>query len=216
MINNNNTQDADVMVERLSDAAKHMLLMIGTEWRDMTGNAASYVDQGLLLAIYEMTEPWTMNKLKTKSGYGLAGIKYGVIPTFKRRGLLISINQGNSTYFELSEPGREVLRLLVLNCSRCNNTRVCQRCDGSGLLSGEHDSRCQHENKRDCTTCNGTGKDETEPGESCWNCENKNDACTECDENRVKYCYYCKNNDTPLGTCSYCNVARVEGTIYNE
>lgn len=219
MITNTTTETTDDMVEQLSEEAKHMLLLMGMQWREMTGNAASYVDQGLLFAIYGMAEPWTMNKLKTTSSFGMAGIKYGVLPTFTRRGLLISRTSSNKTYYELSEPGREILRIMLLNCTRCNNTRVCQRCDGHGLLcEGDgQPSICEHTDKRDCTTCKGTGLDSDNMDGKCWECDDENDTCTSCNENRIKYCYYCsthrsnsEHDNGEAGVCTYCDVTRME------
>tara|TARA_B110000495_G_C22834290_1_gene486667 strand:+ start:174 stop:830 length:657 start_codon:yes stop_codon:yes gene_type:complete len=212
---NNQTTSAEELIDTLSDESKHILMRIGVEWRSTTGNSASYVSPGLLVSIFNMQQPWTQNKLKTKSEYGLAGIKYGVIPMFVKQGLLVEQNISNKTYYDLTEPGREILRIMISNCDSCDNTRICARCEGHGFIQ---DDPCNHVNMRDCTSCKKDGKDED--GDECWACDATNDICSRCNPiTRVKYCEYCTsqyNRNNPMeevqdvetpGACSYCRIS---------
>jgi hypothetical protein len=196
MMNDINTlQRYEDRINSLSPEAKHALISIGLSWPDFVGASGSYISKTILHNIIKTTTPWTVNKV-TDNGAGRNGVTWSIIPTFTDLNLLNKIEGGRFITYDLTPVGREVAIMMLLNCGRCNNTRICLKCLDHPRYSGS-DSLCEHVNVKDCEQCNGTGDPDEEGEHSCWNCDEN---CNRCDNDRKVFCWSCDGNVT----CQYC------------
>tara|TARA_R110002051_G_scaffold92706_1_gene162437 strand:- start:511 stop:1143 length:633 start_codon:yes stop_codon:yes gene_type:complete len=197
MINNMNPiQRYESRITALSPEAKTAIINIGLSWPDIVGASGSYISKTILHNIIKATSPWTVNKV-TDNGAGRNGVTWSIIPTFTDLNLLNKIEGGRFTTYDLTSVGREIVIMMLLNCNRCSNTKVCQKCLGSPGY-GSTDSVCDHVEVKDCEECHGTGDPDKDTGEhGCWNCEEN---CDSCDKNRKIFCWSCGGHVT----CQYC------------
>ena len=196
MINNMNPiQRYESRITALSPEAKTAIINIGLSWPDIVGASGSYISKTILHNIIKATTPWTVNKV-TDNGAGRNGVTWSIIPTFTDLNLLNKIEGGRFTTYDLTSVGREIVIMMLLNCNRCTNTRICPRClDHPGF--SESDNLCLHIDVEDCDQCNGTGDPDEDGEHSCWNCDEN---CERCDNDRKLLCYSCDGKIT----CQFC------------
>ena len=193
------------LIDRLSDEAKNILLRIGSNWQTMTGNNGSHVSRDLLMELLKIEHSWTINGLKKASGCGLAGIQWGLVPHFKMYGIIEKdeIFSNRFDHWRLTQAGREVVNFMLSNCTRCNNTRICAHCNGSGTrLDSEP---CNHTLWTECKICDEDGNNSD--GYSCYACISPGETCHQCNNTRVIKCYYCQEygrSAEDKGKCIYC------------
>lgn len=207
-INMSQIKTTDEVIAESSDDAKIVLIKMGIDWKNMTGNSCSWVSNDLLNKLLKIEFSWTINALKKFSGCGRAGIEWGLMPKFKEYNLVEKDEQvsGRFDYWKLTNVGREVLTMMMTCCSECNNTGICQQCEGTGIK--EDHIPCEHTLYTECNGCNESGKDED--GEECWICIGPGQTCSECNNTNFKTekcswcCGYYKTEDQK-GRCYHCH-----------
>ena len=199
----------DEMISELSDDAKIVLIKMGIDWKNMTGNASSWVANELLVALLRVEHSWTINSLQKFSGCGRAGIEWGFMPKFKEYNLIIRDEEasGRFIHWKLSDVGREVLTIMLSSCTECGNTGVCSKCGGEG--TPENADPCDHTVYTDCEECDANGKDSD--GDECWHCIGPTQTCDKCNGTGYKKCMWCcgySRDEDDKGKCTYCNIER--------
>ncbi|MBT5638172.1 MAG: hypothetical protein HOJ16_06385 [Candidatus Peribacter sp.] len=188
----NQVKTTDEMISELSDDAKIVLIKMGIDWKNMTGNASSWVANELLVALLRVEHSWTINSLQKFSGCGRAGIEWGFMPKFKEYNLIIRDEEasGRFIHWKLSDVGREVLTIMLSSCTECGNTGVCSKCGGEG--TPENADPCDHTVYTDCEECDAN-------------------TCDKCNGTGYKKCMWCcgySRDEDDKGKCTYCNIER--------
>ena len=197
------------MISELSDDAKIVLIKMGIDWKNMTGNASSWVANELLVALLKIEHSWTINSLQKFSKCGRAGIQWGFMPKFKEYNLVVQDEEasGRYVYWKLSNVGREVLTIILSSCTECENTGICSKCNGTG--TPENADPCNHTVYTDCEECNADGKDED--GDECWHCIGPKKTCSDCNDTGYRKCGWCcgySRDEDDKGKCTNCNIER--------
>ena len=209
MINMNQIQTTDEMISELSNDAKIVLIKMGLDWKNMTGNCCSWVSHELLASLLSIGQSWTINSLQKFSNHGRAGIEWGFMPTFKKFNLVERDEEisGRYIYWKLSDIGREVLNIMLASCDSCNNTGICGECDGEGTPSNA--DPCNHTLWTDCEECGPDGKDDD--GDECWHCIGPEQTCSQCNGTGYEKCRSCcgySRDPDEKGKCAHCSIDR--------
>ena len=110
------------LLERLSQEAKTSMMKLGAQWLINTKSSSTYwVDRKWMKILLTMPEHITINKIYKLTGGGLHAIRMIMIDNFIRAGIIDVFDDGRYKRYTMTEPGKEVVNVLMFTCQECDN-----------------------------------------------------------------------------------------------
>lgn len=178
------------LISRMSPEGQMTLAKIGVTWKEYAGYYGSIVTRDVLTKMIKQNLPWSANKI-TQNGHGRNGVLYTLLPMLKEQELVEEVDGKNYTRYELTDIGKEVIRVMLYACTNCDQTRKCSRCwQGLSYFTDDEDNIYPSE----------CGRAKSRLGGQNTGTNHIIDECEQCNEFGHQLCYTCHGTKT----CQYC------------
>ncbi len=136
---------------QLVELAKKVWYRREDQWIDRLW--VSQQDLQCLLQVAFEERPFTLNYVKKKHRDTTTnGLKEKVLPDLVKVGMITKNETGRYVTYLVNQSGREWILYNLLQCARCHNTGICERCkDGSD--EPNHDKCYWCDDKKTCDRC---------------------------------------------------------------